>query len=100
MTRMDRVELRVGEERSFHLPSFPGEWTVQVEGMASAVDVRKLWAADPYPEDDEDREAKQPPPDTVFMVRGSAPGEARIRFVPRGAVAGPLPREVGITVQM
>ncbi len=97
---MDRVELRVGEERSFHVPPFAGEWTVQVEGMTSAVDVRKLWAADPYPEDDEDQETEQPPPDTVFMVRGAAPGEATLRFVPRGPVAGPLPREVRITVRM
>lgn len=97
---MDRVELRVGEERSFHLPPFAGEWTVQVEGMASAIDVRKLWAADPYPEDDEDEERGRPPPDIVFMVRGVAPGEATLRFVPRGPVAGPLPHEFGVTVRV
>jgi hypothetical protein len=97
---MDRVELKIGEERAFHLPPFAGEWTARVDGMASAVDVRKLWAADPYPEDDEDDEADRPPPDTVFMVRATAPGTATVRFAPGGSGAGQQAREVEITVRM
>ena len=77
---MDRIDLKIGEERAVHLPP-TGEWTVQVEGMASAVQIRKLWAADPYPEDDEEDAQPKEPQDTVFMVRGIAPGTATLRFV-------------------
>lgn len=86
----DRLTLALGEERAVHLSPLQsgGEWTFEVEGMSSAVDVRKLWPADPYPEDDEDDEddqADRPPPDVVFMVRATSPGKATIRFAPRGA---------------
>lgn len=82
------MTLALGEERAVHLPPLQseGEWTVEVEGMASAVDVRKLWPADPYPEDDEDEGEVKPPPDVVFMVRATSPGAATIRFVARGRV--------------
>jgi hypothetical protein len=96
---MSDVELKIGEERAVHLPSGGAEWSVQVEGMASAVAVRKLWAADPYPEDDDDEGQPQPPPDTVFMVRGVAPGTSLLRFVPRGSATA-RPREIRVIVLM
>ena len=99
----DRLTLTLGEERAVHLPPHQpeGEWTFEVEGMSSAVDVRKLWPADPYPEGDEDEEAPRPPPDVVFMVRATSPGAATIRFVPRGhALQGEAAgREVQVTVR-
>jgi hypothetical protein len=79
---MESMELRIGEERGIHLPAevaSVGGWTVKIEGMESAVQVRKLWAAAPYAEDDDEEEAP-PPSDTVFMVRGVAPGNATLRF--------------------
>jgi head-tail adaptor len=83
----ERMDLALGEERSVHLD--PGEWIASVGGMSSAVDVRKLWAADPYPEDDEDDEAtsERPPQDVVFMIRGRSPGSATVRFTPSGNAA-------------
>ena len=81
----EKLELTLGEEKAVHLPPLAsGDWEYAVEGMASAVEVRKLWAADPYPEDDEDEEKPQPTPDVVFMIRGIAPGSATVRFSPRG----------------
>lgn len=81
----ERLTLALGEERAVHLPPLSGgEWKFEVQGMTSAVDVRKLWPADPYPDDDEDDETVRPPPDVVFMVRGANPGSATIRFVPPG----------------
>ena len=92
----EAMELRLGEERSVHLPPEGGEWTCDVQGMTSAVDVRMLWAADPYPEDGEDEEpADRPPPDVVFMVRAVGPGQATLRFTPTGRSD---PREVAVTV--
>lgn len=99
----ESMELRLGEERAVHLPSLRGRgggWTAEVGAMSSAVSVRKLWAADPYPEDDwnEDAErAARPEPDEVFMVRGTSPGSATVRFVP--STAGEEPREVEVTVR-
>jgi hypothetical protein len=85
----DKLELTLGEEKSVHLsPLTSGDWEYAVEGMTTAVEVRKLWAADPYPEDDEDAEKPQPTPDVVFMIRGNAPGSARVRFSPRGEGRG------------
>jgi hypothetical protein len=97
--------MRIGEERAVHLPPLEtsaGHWTYHVEGMESAVQVRKLWAADPYPEDDEDEDAEHPQPDTVFMVRGAAPGTTILRFVPRGVATTALAqiREIQVTVRM
>jgi hypothetical protein len=68
--------------------------------MESAVQVRKLWAAAPYPEDDDDEE-EPGPSDTVFMVRGVAPGIATLRFESRGALPGAVPeaRNVRVTVR-
>ena len=81
-----------------HLPPAP-DWAVKVAGMSSAVQVRKLWAADPYPEDDDDEEAARPPPDTVFMVRGVAPGTATLHFS-AGGTGSREERDVQVTVRM
>jgi hypothetical protein len=89
---MDRLELSLGEERAIHLP--PGDWRVGLGGMRSAVEVRKLWPAEPYPEDDEDEPADRPSPDVVFMVRGVNPGTATLRFTGAGV------RDVEVTVRM
>ncbi len=94
----EKFELALGEEKSVHLPPLSsGDWEYAVEGMASAVEVRKLWAADPYPEDDEDEEKPRPTPDVVFMIRGMAPGSATVRFSPRGAGHASA-REVNVSV--
>jgi hypothetical protein len=97
---VEPMSLVVGEERSVHLPPIPGgDWTHQVDGMASAVDVRKLWAARPYPEDDDEEEDDQPvAQDVVFMVRGVSPGGATLRFVPTGG-GSEQPRTVQVTVR-
>jgi hypothetical protein len=94
----ETLHLRLGEERSIHLPSSGGSWSCDVHGMSSAVDVRKLWAADPYPEDDDggDEEAERPAPDVVFMVRATAPGEATLRFTP--SASGESARDVTVEV--
>ena len=94
---MDQLELRIGEERAIHLaPNL--DWTVQIGGMASVVQVRKLWAADPYPEDDEEDEPPRGAPDTVFMVRALAPGTATLHFSAGGA--GRKDRDVRVIVGM
>lgn len=94
---MDRLDLRIGEERAVHLPPAP-DWAVKVAGMSSAVQVRKLWAADPYPGDD-DEEAARPAPDTVFMVRAVAPGTATLHFSAGGA-ARHEEHDVRVTVRL
>ena len=93
----ETFELTLGEERSVHLA--PGaDWSYEIDGMNSAVEVRKLWAADPYPEDDKEDEPK-PPPDVVFMIRGAAPGSATIRFSASGiATRGAESRKIRVTV--
>lgn len=98
----DELKLRVGEERGVHLPAGGGAWRYSVEGMTSAIDIRKLWAADPWrDEDDEDRADQEPPPppDVVFMVRGKAPGAARIAFEPERTGAAER-RDVAVAVSL
>lgn len=99
----DRLTLTLGEEHAVHLPPLhpEGDWAVEIEGMESAVDVRKLWPADPYPEDDAEEGEPRPPPDVVFMVRATSPGEATIRFVPQGRPprGEAAAREVRVTVR-
>jgi hypothetical protein len=95
---MDQLELRIGEERGVHLTP-NRNWNVRISGMTSAVHVRKLWAADPYPEDDEEDQSPQADPDTVFMVRALAPGTATLHFS-AGGTAGGEDREVRVTVRM
>ena len=97
----EKLELTLGEEKSVHLPPLStGDWQYAVDGMTSAVEVRKLWAADPYPEDDEDEEKPRPTPDVVFMIRGVAPGTATVRFSPRGGGQGAAGvKEVDVSVR-
>jgi hypothetical protein len=98
----DRLTLALGEERAVHLPPLPeGEWTFEIDGMTSAVGVRKLWPADPYPEDDEDEGESRPAPDVVFMVRATSPGSATLRFAARGGSlhGQAATREVQVTVR-
>ena len=96
----DSLELRIGEERPVRLPALPGDatWSCDVSGMSSAVEVRKLWSADPYPEDDEDgdNDEEREPPEVVFMVRAAAPGDADLRFTAPGQEA----RDVHVAVAM
>jgi hypothetical protein len=95
----ESIELRIGEERPVRLPAVPERtWSAEVSGMASAVDVRKLWAADPYPDDEEDEERDEPPSEVVFMVRAVAPGHATVRFTAPGG--GAEAREVRVRVSM
>ncbi len=96
----EEFELALGEEKSVHLsPLVSGDWEFGVKGMASAVEVRKLWAADPYPDDDDEDEKLRPTPDVVFMIRGVAPGSATVRFSPRGKRPAPADvKEVNVTV--
>ena len=78
---MDPMTLRLGEERPVRLLPAPAgrTWSHDVRGMSSAVDVRRMWTSDPYPEDDED-EGPGRPRFMVFLVRGTNPGRATIRF--------------------
>ena len=95
----EKLELTLGEEKPVHLPPLPsGGWDYRVEGMASAVEVRKLWAADPYPEDDEDEEPRSTP-DVVFMIRGVAPGSAAVHFTARGGGPAAESRAVDVAVR-
>jgi hypothetical protein len=77
----ESIVLRVGEERAVGLAPHggPADWTSTVEGMASAVDVRKMWTSRPYQEDEEDP-SEIPPRRLVFMIRAVAPGEATVVF--------------------
>src|SRR5438132_8300790 len=96
---MERMDLTVGEEQSVHLPPIgSGDWTHRIDGMASAVDVRKLWPARPYPEDDEEEDEQPGPQDGVFMIRGVSPGTATIHFAPSGG-SGEQPKSVEVSVR-
>ena len=102
MRKKETLTLALGEERAVHLPHLSeGEWTYEIDGMTSAVGVRKLWPADPYPEDDDDDGESRPPPDVVFMVRGTSPGSATVRFAARGGSpsARAATHEVQVTVR-
>src|SRR4029079_10458877 len=94
------LQLKVGEERAVHVPSLreQGGWRHLVSGMASAVSVRKLWEAAPYPEDDQDDDgpAPGPPPTRALTIRGTAPGGATVRIVPPEGE----PVEVQVTVSL
>ncbi len=80
----ESIELRIGEERPVRLPALPdGTWSAEVSGMASAVDVRTLWAADPYPDDDEDEERGQAESEVVSVHAARRPGGS-----PRGPSPG------------
>jgi hypothetical protein len=97
----ETLELRLGEERAVQLPPSQDparSWTYEASGMTSAVEVRKMWTSDPYPEDDWDEEGARPPrpPAMVFMIRGKSPGRATVRFDLQGGSAS---RTVEVTVR-
>jgi hypothetical protein len=77
---VEPMVLHLGEERPIHLPPAPAgrSWSHDLSGMSSAVDVKRMWTSDPYPEDDED-DAPGRPRSMVFLVRGANPGRATIR---------------------
>jgi len=77
----ESIILRVGQEHAVRLPPNGGaaDWSVSVAGMASAVDVRKMWTSRPYEEDEEDAQAA-PPRFMVFVIRGVAAGDASVHF--------------------
>lgn len=94
----EKLELALGEEKAVHLPPLTGaDWRYEVEGMSSAVDVRKLWAANPYPEDNEEEEEAPELPDVVFMIRGVAPGSATVRFSAGGGETQGRTVQVAVT---
>lgn len=78
----DSIVLRVGQEHSVSLtPSRQAaDWSFRVDGMASAVEVRKLWTSRPYEEDEEDGPPSAKPRAMVFAIRAVAPGDATVRF--------------------
>jgi hypothetical protein len=77
----ESIVLRVGQERAVRLTPHGGaaDWSSVVEGMASAVDVRKMWTSRPYQEDEENPSAA-PPRHMVFVIRGVAPGQSTVVF--------------------
>ena len=92
--------MRLGEERPVKLPVLapPAGWRADVSGMQSAVRVQRMWASDPYPDDDQDEDgSSSEQPSMVFMIRGAAPGEAVVRFVASGGSSAD-PREIRISV--
>ena len=96
---METWDLRLGEERPVKLPVLdpPSAWTAEVAGMQSAIRVTKLWASDPFPED-EDPDASPPERFMVFTVRATAPGRASVRFTPSGPGPQPEPRVIDVSV--
>lgn len=76
------IVLRVGQEHPVRLQPHGGaaDWSFDVTGMTSAVDVRKMWPSRPYEMDEEDPPSAPPPSAMVFIIRGMAPGEATVRF--------------------
>lgn len=78
----ESIVLHVGQERPVRLRPHSGaaDWSFDVDGMTSAVDVRKLWTSRPYEEDEDDPASAAPPRVMVFIIRGAAPGEATVRF--------------------
>jgi hypothetical protein len=78
----ESIVLRVGQEHAVRLTPHGGaaDWTFDIDGMDSAVDVRKMWTSRPYEEDEEDPASPPPPRAMVFMIRAAAAGEATVRF--------------------
>ena len=78
----ESIVLHVGQEHAVRLRPHggPDDWSFDIEGMTSAVDVRKMWTSRPYEEDEEDAPSPPPPRVMVFMIRGVAAGEATVRF--------------------
>jgi hypothetical protein len=78
----ESVVLRVGQEHAVRLTPRGGaaDWSFDVDGMASAVEVRKMWTSRPYEEDEADPPRPAPPRAMVFIIRAVAAGEAIVRF--------------------
>jgi hypothetical protein len=78
----ESVVLRVGQEHAVRLPPHGGaaDWSFDIHGMASAVDVRKMWTSRPYEEDEEHPPRPAPPRAMVFVIRAVAAGESTVRF--------------------
>jgi|SRR5947209_10480283 len=78
----ESVVLRVGQEHAVRLEPHGGaaDWSFDVSGMTSSVDVRKMWTSRPYEVDEEDPASVPPPSAMVFIIRATAPGEATVRF--------------------
>src|ERR1700737_1125886 len=78
----ESIVLRVGQEHAVRLAAHDGgaDWSFDVEGMTSAVDVRKMWTSRPYEEDEDDPASAVPPRFMVFIIRGAAAGEATVSF--------------------
>ncbi len=78
----ESIVLRVGQEHPVRLTPHEGanDWSFDVDGMTSAVDVRKMWTSRPYEEDEEDRVGTVPPRAMVFIIRAVAAGEATVHF--------------------
>ena len=77
----ESIVLRVGQEHAIKLRPHHGatDWSSSIDGMTSAVDVRKMWTSRPY-EEDEDDAPSAPPRVMVFIIRAVAPGEATVNF--------------------
>jgi hypothetical protein len=78
----ESIVLRVGQEHPVRLTPLAGaeDWSFSVDGMTSAVDIRKMWTSRPYEEDEDDPSSTPPPRFMVFIIRAVAAGEAIVRF--------------------
>jgi len=94
---VESIVLRIGQEHPVRLTPHEGadDWSFDIGGMTSAVDVRKMWTSRPYEEDEKDRMEAAPPRAMVFIIRAMAAGEATIHF---RAVQGDL-HEVAVRVE-
>jgi hypothetical protein len=92
----ESIVLRVGEEHAIKLRPHRGatDWSSTIDGMTSAVDIRKMWTSRPY-EEDEEEAPSTPPRVMVFIIRAVAPGEATVNF---RAVQGDV-HEVAVRVE-
>lgn len=77
----ETVSLRVGQDHAVKLPPRGGsaDWSFNVSGVTSSVDVQRMWVSRPYEEDEEDP-ATAPPREMVFIIRGTAAGDAVVHF--------------------
>jgi hypothetical protein len=78
----ESMVLRVGQEHAVRLTPRGGapDWNFDIDGMASAVEVRKMWTSRPYEEDEEDPSMPVPPRAMVFIIRAAAAGAATVLF--------------------
>ena len=78
----ESIVLRVGQEHAVRLTPHGGaaDWSFDIDGMASAVEVRKMWTSRPYEEDEVDPARPAPPRAMVFIIRAVAAGDSMVRF--------------------